>query len=275
MNLSRYLKISEFSRLCGIPRKNLIFYDEIGLLKPERVLDNGYRYYGIRQVDSASVIVALREIGMSLADIKKYLTGRNPTTLVELLIEEKKVLLAKMNRLHRIEAMLDTRLNITKKALKVDISKIEVMECPEEMLFISKPVNNSNEETAEQSAYDFYDFCDHEGMTYGYPLGDIISKESLENGGELWPQRFFFKYPLEECCNSNSKKPAGLYLISYERSYYDVPRGGYDKLFRYMDENGYEVGGDAYEEFLLDEIAVKEENEFLLQISIQVRRKND
>lgn len=266
-----YLKISEFARRSGIARKNLIFYDEIGLLKPARVLDNGYRYYDIRQLDSASVISALREIGMALSEIQAYLDGRTPQVCVELFTEQKRVLSAKMERLRRIEAMLDTRIDLTRRALEGELSSIEVCECPAEPLFVSEQVDCTNAETAELSAYAFYDFCDSKGLTYGYPLGDIIPREALEKKGVLWPARYFFKYPPVECCASNAVKPAGLYLVTREQSYYDVPRSGYARLFEYMRTYGYEIAGDAYEEFLLDEIAVKSPDSFVLQISIQVR----
>ncbi|MHA8138628.1 MerR family transcriptional regulator [Lactobacillaceae bacterium Scapto_B20] len=39
------MKISEFAKLTGISRENLIFYDQQGLLKPISRGQNGYRYY--------------------------------------------------------------------------------------------------------------------------------------------------------------------------------------------------------------------------------------
>lgn len=270
--MAQYLKISEFSRLCGIARKNLIFYDEIGLLKPERVEKNGYRYYTIRQLDPASVISALREIGMSLPDIRNYLERRNPEALVELITEQKTVLTEKMDRLRRIEGMLDSRLAMTQRALAATPSEIEVRQCPAEPIFASEIVDSSSEEAAARTAYDFYDLCDLQGRTYGYPLGAIIPQKALEEKGILWPIRYFFNFPQVERQKPNAEKPAGLYLICCEKSYYDVPRDSYDHLFEYMEANGYKVAGDAYEEFLLDEIAVKESDEFLVQISIRVEK---
>lgn len=39
------LKIGEFSKLAKMTVKTLRYYNEIGLLKPIFVDDNGYRYY--------------------------------------------------------------------------------------------------------------------------------------------------------------------------------------------------------------------------------------
>ena len=38
--------IQELSRLSGVTTRALRWYDHIGLLKPSRVAESGYRYYG-------------------------------------------------------------------------------------------------------------------------------------------------------------------------------------------------------------------------------------
>lgn len=40
----------EFAGLCNIRKDTLFYYDEIGLLKPEIIQDNGYRYYSANQL---------------------------------------------------------------------------------------------------------------------------------------------------------------------------------------------------------------------------------
>jgi DNA-binding transcriptional MerR regulator len=74
------MKISEFAKVTGISRKNLIFYDKIGLLSPAMVDEqNNYRYYTYQQIDTVNVITVLREIGMPLKEIKAYLQERSPS----------------------------------------------------------------------------------------------------------------------------------------------------------------------------------------------------
>ena len=61
MGQKKNLSILEYSRLTGIKRDNLRFYDRIGLLKPEIRGENGYRYYTRRQLSSAYLISGLRQ----------------------------------------------------------------------------------------------------------------------------------------------------------------------------------------------------------------------
>ena len=62
MNQKKQLSILEFSRLTGISRDNLRFYDRIGLLSPGDVdAWNGYRYYSGAEVAPALGLRRLRE----------------------------------------------------------------------------------------------------------------------------------------------------------------------------------------------------------------------
>lgn len=69
-------KIGEWSRLCRVPVKTLRYYDEIGLLRPERVDEfSGYRYYAIDQLPRLNRILALKDLGFSLEQIAGLLDG--------------------------------------------------------------------------------------------------------------------------------------------------------------------------------------------------------
>lgn len=72
MNQKKQLSILEFSRLTGISRDNLRFYDRIGLLCPEQRGENNYRYYARSQLNSAYLISSLRLLEVGLEDIRHY-----------------------------------------------------------------------------------------------------------------------------------------------------------------------------------------------------------
>ena len=77
-NQKKKLSILEFSRLTGISRDNLRFYDRIGLLCPEQRGENNYRYYARHQLNSAYLIGSLRLLEVGLEDIRHYSAGRTP-----------------------------------------------------------------------------------------------------------------------------------------------------------------------------------------------------
>lgn len=271
--MEHLLKISEFSLLAGINRKNLIFYDEIGLLSPERVMDNGYRFYSHRQLETVSVIISLQEVGMPLREIKQYLDERTPASLIELFFAQRKNMENKIRRLERSEAMIDTRLGITRRALEIDPTAIELRVCAEEQLFAGDEIHcGGTEAELDNAATEFYTLCDREKITYGYPFGTMILRQNLIAGNWRLPSRFFFKMPAEDGARPMLSKPAGSYLIGYECTSCKESQEVYARLFAFAKKQKLAIVGNSYEEYLLDEITVKNPEDYLLQVSIQVQK---
>jgi len=73
-------QIGLFSRINHITTKTLRHYDELDLLKPEQVdYATGYRYYTNSQLPRLHKILALRQMGLSLTDIKEII--ENPASI--------------------------------------------------------------------------------------------------------------------------------------------------------------------------------------------------
>jgi|SRR5579872_641220 len=68
---ARY-RIGEFADLAGVSAKTLRFYDEIEVLRPASVDSRtGYRFYLPQQLEDLASIVALKGLGMSLAQVRE------------------------------------------------------------------------------------------------------------------------------------------------------------------------------------------------------------
>jgi DNA-binding transcriptional MerR regulator len=66
-------RIGEFAELAGISSKTLRHYDRLGLLRPVAVdARTRYRCYSSAQLRELSTILALRELGMSLPQIRSF-----------------------------------------------------------------------------------------------------------------------------------------------------------------------------------------------------------
>jgi DNA-binding transcriptional MerR regulator len=76
------IPIGRFARAARLSLKALRLYDENGLLPPLRVdAETGYRYYAWSQVRTARRIALLREAGMPLAEIGRFLAEPRPEAL--------------------------------------------------------------------------------------------------------------------------------------------------------------------------------------------------
>ena len=67
-------KVNEVSRLAGVSRRTLQFYDDEGLLPAERSKDN-YRLYDDTALECLWQILVYREMGLDLKEIKHMLSG--------------------------------------------------------------------------------------------------------------------------------------------------------------------------------------------------------
>ena len=68
--------IQDVARSAGTTSRTLRHYDDIGLLKPSRVGNNGYRYYDEDALVRLQRILLLRELGIGLPAIADVLEGQ-------------------------------------------------------------------------------------------------------------------------------------------------------------------------------------------------------
>ena len=68
-------KIGDFSQLGRVTVRTLRHYDALGLLAPAKIDEaSGYRFYTVEQLPKLNRIVALKELGFSLAEIQKFVS---------------------------------------------------------------------------------------------------------------------------------------------------------------------------------------------------------
>ena len=127
---NHYFKTAEFAALCGVRKDTLLHYDHIGLLKPQWVGENGYRYYAAQQLRTYDLIAALRRLGPPLAEIRDYLTRRSPQALLALLEEKEAQLAEERRRLEAVSRLLQTAMDTTRLAQQVQPGEIRLEELP-------------------------------------------------------------------------------------------------------------------------------------------------
>ncbi len=100
------LTIKQLAKLAGITVRTLHYYDEIGLLKPDGIEDNGYRRYGEPAVLRLQQILFYREMDFPLAVIRDLLT-RPDFDVVHALQTHRASLQKRSNRLATLIATID------------------------------------------------------------------------------------------------------------------------------------------------------------------------
>lgn len=98
--------VSELAELAGISVRTLHHYDEIGLLRPARVGDNRYRYYGEEELLRLQQILIQRELGLSLGEIGAVLDDPGFDRL-QSLVKQRERLEAEAKRYRRMLKTID------------------------------------------------------------------------------------------------------------------------------------------------------------------------
>lgn len=90
--------VKEFADLAGVSGRTLRYYDQIGILKPARINESGYRIYGSEEVDLLQQILFFRELGVELKEIKTIISDKE-FDKIKALRQHRKKLLEKRRKL--------------------------------------------------------------------------------------------------------------------------------------------------------------------------------
>jgi DNA-binding transcriptional MerR regulator len=164
--------VKQLSDLAGVTPRTLRHYDEIGLLKPSSVGDNGYRYYGEENLIQLQQILFYRELG--LGEIKRIL-NRSGFDVLEALREHRQALGHKMERLNRLIETVDDTILYLKGDIPMDKRQI---------------FTGFSEEEAEKYAKEAEQMYDPDTVRESYRKWKSYSAEEkqriLDEGGQVY-----------------------------------------------------------------------------------------
>ena len=68
------MKINEIEKLLETPKATIRYYEEEGLIRPERT-EKGYREYNEGDIETLKIIIILRKMGISVDEIRRVING--------------------------------------------------------------------------------------------------------------------------------------------------------------------------------------------------------
>lgn len=142
--------VNQVTKISGVSRRTLQYYDEIGLLKPDGVKPSGYRLYSEENLARLWRILFYKEIGFQLLEINKILD--NPPEMERQLMQKHRdIIVDKRQRLDRLLSSVDQILNDHfEEALLMDFDMRSIEE-----------VKRENQKSADRRLIEgdpFYDF---------------------------------------------------------------------------------------------------------------------
>jgi effector-binding domain-containing protein len=250
------IKIGDFARLSQVSVVTLRYYDEMDLLKPVRVDDfTGYRYYTVDQLPCLNRIIALKDLGFSLEQIKLMLTdGLSLEQLRGMLTVQKteveRHLADEQQRLVRIEARL-RQIELEEQMPNYDV----VLKITQPMLVascrITIPTNDQVPAYLKPAYAKVYDYLRKEGikdnglcLTVWHSPADVYENEDAEA-----------VVPVDRTLPGTDdvhvyELPSTLVASVVHHGNFDEFTQGHAALLEWIDANGYQIVGPYREIYI-------------------------
>ena len=261
---------SDFAKLSRTTRDTLLYYDKIGLLCPESRGENNYRYYSHGQLAVINVIRTLQDLGMTLDEIKSLEEQRTPESMDELFSRQIEQIDAIIDNWVSARKLLFTLQKSIKSVWDINEKEITVQFLPAEAIILGEINDYSRDRNPYDALLSFYSNVNERfpKMNMNYSVWGKFSEERIKKGDWVWPDRYYFYNP-----EGYDKRPPALYAIGYTRGGYGQTDELYKRLIDYIDVNGFEICGDTYEEYPLNEVCIPEDKDYLIRVMITVREK--
>ena len=264
-----YYKIGEISKIYGIGRDSLMYYEDIGILKPFRD-KNGYRMYKLSDIWRLNLIKELRSLNFPMKKIKEYLDDRNIESTKEILNTE--IILID----EKIEELLSYKKNIMKRldTISYELRNLNLYEI--DLVYINKrkPLE-LNENITKDEEFDFLiqklqkDYENRFTILGNNNIGSSFCLDKIKKGiYNEFKSVFCFLEDEEEIYNIIFDE--GYYLTLTYRGEYKNNKQHINKMFKYIEEKGYKVISDPIEIYKIDIHETEDINEFITEIQIPV-----
>ena len=266
----KLLPIGQFAALHGVNKKTLMWYDEVGLFRPAVVnSQNGYRYYSYQQSQTLETILLLREMGVSVKEIKAFMQERSAASMEKLLGEKIEELDREISHKKAVRETLAKHRRNMQTLLSMDLEEISIVEKKGRRLVT---VELSADTSFEKAVEMITDETKKYQLSYLHDAsyGSMIAVESLYAGNfEDYPS-LFIEIPFPIRRSGLHVQPAGTYLRAFYRGPWEDMDIRYREILSYAEKQGITFYGFSYE-VVLNENVVEREEDAIVQIEIPVR----
>lgn len=264
--------IGMFSKINKVTTKTLRYYEEMGLLEPEYIDKfTRYRYYTTNQIPKLHKIINLKQMGLSLNEIKEVIN--NPSEAEEILIsKEREVMNVIKNQQYRL---LKLRSYLGNLKGEENMKDIIIKELPKVKIASMRKIIKNYEELFQISTDMVSKEMKRLGCVYAEPNycfnvyhdGEYkesnIDVEICEAVTELKKDTDIFKF------KEIDRVPMAVCIL--HKGAYSNLRESYLYAFKWIEENKYEVIDNPRESYI-DGIWNKEnEEDWLTEIQIPVK----
>ncbi|GAB6587774.1 MerR family transcriptional regulator [Bacillus cereus] len=276
MLLNKRFTIGEMAKMHNIAESTLRYYDEKGVFHPSTVdPQTNYRYYTIDQFSLLDTIKFLRQLNIPLKEIKKYIDERNPAYALNLLEKQQEMMLKKQREIEYALAKMEHRIHLIKEATKEKAEQMVIKEIPQRKITAIAVAPNTTDDMFEYYIHSLQkNMRQMDDSLFSGDIGVTVAKKGfMQNEFQAYSSVFILLDYMPFEVQSSDEIKEGLYACSYHHGPYEETGATYKELLAYIDQEGYEVSGDAIEIGLIDWSVTENPEEQVTKIQIPVVKK--
>ncbi len=267
-----YMTIGDVSKIYGISKQTILYYEKLGLFPPAKIEDNGYRYYTLEECYRLEIILTLKKLNLSLKDIQDYVEHRGPQMLKTLLEDARYGFDRDINDLYTNKMHLERTLFNLERYLKIPQNRL-FFGMKEESFYALTPYD-----AKEKGKKKLFTLIQHQAqLLYEVPfkevkIGMAIDGEAYEKGDITNYSHYCtdvgFDYEGER---EIITRPRGMYLeLFYTGLYEEQASWIYDKVSSYLSYEGLQIAGSVYIEPVRNYWTETDRSNYLSKITIPV-----
>ncbi|MEC2967023.1 MerR family transcriptional regulator [Bacillus cereus] len=276
MLLNKRFTIGEMAKMHNIAESTLRYYDEKGIFHPSIVdPQTNYRYYTIDQFSLLDTIKFLRQLNIPLKEIKKYIDERNPAYALNLLEKQQEMMLKKQREIEYALAKMEHRIHLIKEATKAKAEQMVIKEIPQRKITAIAVAPNTTDDMFEYYIHSLQkNMRQMDDSLFSGDIGVTVAKKGLiQNEFQAYSSVFILLDYMPFEVQSSDEIKEGMFACVYHHGPYEETDETYKKLMKYIDQEGYEISGDAIEIALIDWSVTEDPEEQVTEIQIPIMKK--
>lgn len=276
MSTSKYT-ISQMSEISNISKKALRFYDDLGLISSKRQGANNYRYYTHDDLLAVPPLKYYKQMGFNLGEIRAAFEVGSNTSLTAL----RKMFMEKIEHLQLEEKMLHLRLTSVRDwlallyeaeaVLENNLQSVAVKYIQPERLLFQEQIFTGDIKTAIINP----DFTNHVEAVANTITGPVMIRfSSVPDRLSNTEQKIhMLQRTVFPCADELTQEYGGFLAVScYHIGTHETIHDTYKKMRRWCAANNYLCADDAYERYITDFWTTNNEELFVTEVLMQVRR---
>lgn len=244
------LPIGKMAAINRVSISTLRLYDEKGLLKPRYIdPETGYRYYHIDQNARLDMIVYMKELGMSLAQIGEVLNREDISLIEELLSQKNEQIHQQMRDLKAQHGAVERAILSIERYRKSPVTGTFSLEYIDQRYVWGVPCADNfysdDIHSYERLLRDLRLRLENQGFQqiHSYNIGTSIAQRNFENDRFIADRIFIFTNRREQGDAFYQVVESGMYACVYLDNYDEEIR--YARQLRdYCRQNNYHIDGD-------------------------------